>query len=401
MQPPLPAAGSAPPPEGSTAPEFQQVVPARRAADMFALTPELTHKVEAQADAFVRALLAADVHGDDFKRHLDSAFRLGHKEIADATRLNTGFLQRNYRGLEESAAYKAMAELRDIMDNLNPGRQGNLFEPVRILGVIPGGDRLKAYFRKFESATSQIDALVEQLSAAQDDLERDVVALDETKAQLWSALQNLRAAACFAELLQRKLSAQVEAMKPGDPLRARALEQEALFYAAQNLEGILTQLAVTANGYLALEPLKKTAREMSMGIERLKTTGMAALAVGQTMAIATGHQMKVQAALQRTRAVLADLVEQTAVQLGQHVETVGKTAGDPVIEIGKLQAAFDNTFKALDSLDNFRSAALGRMQKNSELLQELIDKARPYLERAAAGAAASGRDPDLIGPVAL
>jgi len=158
---------------------------------------------------------------------------------------------------------------------------------------------------------------------------------------------------------------------------------------------------VTTNGYLALDPLKKTARELSIGIDRLKTTGLSALAIAQMIAIATGHQARVQDAVRKSKDVVGNLIVQTSVQLGNHVQTVGKNAADPVIEIGKLQSAFDNTFKALDAMDNFRSTAIATMMKNNETLQSMIDKSKPYLERIASGAATAQGDPALAGPVAL
>ena len=382
-------------------PEFSPALAPVKAGELVPLDKELKQRVDVQVDAFVQGLLAADVHSDDFKKQLDSAFKLGRKEIADATRLNTSFLKQNMRGIEDSPAYAAMSRLRGIMDELDPGKQGDLFSANKILGIIPGGNKLKAYLRRFESADSQIAALITQLSAAQDDLERDVVAMDEAKVQLWAAMQNLKAAAHFAESLQGKLQGHVESLNSTDPLRAKALEQEALYYAAQNFEGILTQQAVTVNGYLALDPLKKTAREMSIGIDRLKTTGMSALAIAQMVAIATGNQIKVQKALAETKEVIGNLVVQTSAQLGQHVQIVAKSASDPLIEIGKLQSAFDNTFKAIDAMDNFRSVAIGNMVKNNQTLQQLIDKSQPYIDRAASGAAASGVNAATIGPVTL
>ena len=386
---------------GLTPPAFQPPVQAASASDLIKLDEGLKTRVEAQAEAFVRALMVADVHGEDFKRRMDSAFKLGRKEISEATRLNTAFTRQNYRGIENSPAFHAMNELRSIMDQMNPVRFGDLFEPTKLLGFLPGGDKLKAYFRKFESASTQIDVLVSRLSEAQDDLERDAISLEESKKQLWDAMQNLKAAAHFSQILERKLKALIESLRATDANRARVLEQEALFYAVQNYEGLLTQLAVTVNGYLAMEPLKKTAREMSIGIDRLKTTGMSALAVAQTIAIATGNQMRIQEAMQKTRDVIGNLVAQSATQLGQHAQTVGKAAMDPTLELAKLQSAFDSTFKALDAMDNFRSAAIESMSKNNTALQALIDKSKPYVERAAQGAAASKVDPDLIGPVAL
>src|SRR5262249_16728478 len=210
------------------------------------LDESMKQRVELQADSFIQGLLAADVHSEDFKKRIDSAFRLGRREIAEATRLNTAFLRQNYRGIESSPAYQALAHLRQLMDELDPGRRGSLIGPLNILGLVPGGSRLKSYFRKFESASRQIDRLVHQLGATQDDLERDAIAIEDAKTQLWAALQNLKAAAHFAQVLEKKLAAPVGGLKGTDPLRARALEQEALYYAAHNLDAILAQLAASA-----------------------------------------------------------------------------------------------------------------------------------------------------------
>jgi uncharacterized protein YaaN involved in tellurite resistance len=128
---------------------------------------------------------------------------------------------------------------------------------------------------------------------------------------------------------------------------------------------------------------------------------MSALVIAQMVAIATGNQVRIQQAMARTREVVGNLAVRTSTQLGEHARTVGKSAADPIIEIGKLQAAFDNTFKAMDTMDSYRSAAIQTLAKNGEMLQALIEKSKPYLERAAAGPAAAGVDAALVGPVAL
>jgi hypothetical protein len=55
----------------------------------------------------------------------------------------------------------------------------------------------------------------------------------------------------------------------------------------------------------------------------------------------------------------------------------------------------------MDAMDGYRSAAIQTLAKNSEMLRGLLEKSKPYLERAAAGPAAARVDPALAGPVAL
>ncbi|MEO8016038.1 MAG: toxic anion resistance protein, partial [Polaromonas sp.] len=250
--------------------------------------------VEDQVQRFMDGLMSEDLQSDAFKARLDSAFALGREEISLASSLMQGrFMQRNFVGLENSPAFKAVQEMRGHLDALNPGKDGDLLQPQKLLGLIPFGNRLQGYFRKFQNAGEQMQKSMQALYAARDDMQRDVVEIEATRGKMWDGMQKLAAAALFAESLDRQLATRVEGLKATDPERARALEQEVLFYVRQNLLDILTQQSVCTNGYLALDVLKKTGREMMNGCSRVATTGMSALAVAQTVARATGNQVKV------------------------------------------------------------------------------------------------------------
>ncbi|MBC7657006.1 MAG: toxic anion resistance protein, partial [Frankiaceae bacterium] len=83
-------------------------------------------------------------------------------------------------------------------------------------------------------------------------------------------------------------------------------------------------------------------------------------------------------------ATIGDLVTETSRQLGTHVEKTGAFAQNPMIGIEKIQEMFDNTFKAMDAMDNFRSAAITVMGQNNALMQEQISRSEQYLNRAQA-----------------
>jgi uncharacterized protein YaaN involved in tellurite resistance len=162
------------------------------------------------------------------------------------------------------------------------------------------------------------------------------------------------------------------------------LEQEVLFYARQNLQDMQIQLAVNVNGYLSLDVLKKTAREAINGCNRVATTGMSALATAQTVARATGNQIRLTEALTGLNNVIGDLVVETSKQLGNHVEKTAEFASNPLIGIQKMQEAMDGTFKALDAMDAFRSTAIETMGKNNQMLKEQINRSEQYIDRTRA-----------------
>lgn len=396
-------------PETTTDPSFQLTPPEVLAPVLPAvaktavpLKPELKTAVDDQVERFVTALLSEDVHSDEFKAKLDSAFALGKEEISVAASLMQGrFMQRNFVGVEDSAAFKAIQDMRGHLDDLNPGKEGDLFAPQKLLGFIPFGNKLQAYFRKFESAGGQLQKSMQQIYAARDDMQRDVVEIEAVRTKLWEAMQKLGGAVHFAETLDSKLAAKVDSLQATDPVRAKALQQEVLFYARQNLTDMLTQQAVCTNGYLALDVLKKTGREMMNGCSRVATTGMSALAVAQTVARATGNQIKVMEMLGGVNASIENLIGETGRQLNNHVERTAEFSSNPMLGIDKIKDMFDQTFKAMDAMDMFRAKAIDVMGQNNAIMKQQLAQADQYLDRVRQEKAREATSAALSGPVAL
>jgi uncharacterized protein YaaN involved in tellurite resistance len=386
------------------APEVITPIAVQASQTAVPLKPEVKAAVDDQVARFVDALLKEDVHTDAFKSKLDSAFALGKEEVSTAASLMQGrFMQRNMVGVETSPAFKAMGDIRVQLDELNPGKDGDLLQPNKLLGIIPFGNKLQAYFRKFESAGDQLKKAMTQLYAARDEVQMDIADIEATRGKLWEAMQKLAAAAHFSESLDAKLAAKVAAIEATDPQRAQALRQEVLFYARQNLTDILTQQAVCVNGYLALDVLKKTGREMMNGCTRVATTGMSALAVAQTVARATGNQIAVMDMLQGVNSTIGDLISQTGKQLNQHVDATAQFASNPMIGIEKMQEMFDQTYKAMDAMDSFRAKAIDTMGQNNAIMKAQIAKSDQYVDRVrqqqARAVVVSGASVD--GPVKL
>lgn len=384
-------------------PEVITPVPVETAREAVPLKPELQQQVDAQVVRFIDALANEDLHSDAFKQRLDGAFALGKEEISNAAGLMTGrFMQQNFVGVEDSSAYKAIAAIRGQLDELNPGQDGDLMQPRKLLGLIPFGNKLEAYFRKYQSAADQLKTSMGQLYAARDDLQKDVIEIESTRSKLWDAMTKLAAAGRFATQLDTRLEEKVKSLEASDPQRAQALRQEVLFYARQNLQDIQTQQAVCVNGYLALDVLKKTGREMINGCTRVATTGMSALAVAQTVARATGNQIRVMEMLGGVNATIGNLISETGRALNQHVDQTTQFAQNPMLGIDKIKEMFDQTFKAMDAMDTFRAKAIDVMGQNNAIIRQQLERADTYVDRTrqqqareAAGPAGGGID----GPV--
>jgi uncharacterized protein YaaN involved in tellurite resistance len=356
-------------------PEVLAPVPKTSANDLVTTAPAQLTALDGKVDAYLRGLLAADLGSEDFRAKLDAAHAMGRQSIASSSAVSSRFMDRNFVGLEDSPAFKAIDEMRRVFEDLNPARDGDLLSVRRILGIIPFGNKLRTYFRKFEAAGSQIAKLMDELRRAQDEVRRDVAALGEMEGKLWEAMGKVKEAALFAEKLDVRLTDEVARLKAADPLKAEALEQEVLFYARQAHADLLAQQAVNVNAYRQIGVLKRTGRELINGCDRMATTGMSALATAQAVARAAGTQIRVVEMLKASSSAIGDLIEQTSAMLGKHVEQIGDFASNPVVAVDRLKAAFENTTRAIDSMDKFRSQALDNMSKNNAMLKELVEGA--------------------------
>jgi uncharacterized protein YaaN involved in tellurite resistance len=366
--------------------------------------PEETKSAaEKQADQFIADLLQMDVTSSDFRARIDSAFRLGRKEIADSTLLTGKFMEKNFVGDSNSQAFKVLNEMRGLFEDLDPGKEGDLLAPGKLLGVIPFGNKLQAYLHRFDSASGAIRKLIDNIYGVQDELSRDDQELFATMNKLLAAMAKLRAVDIFVEHMDERLTAAVAKLRTTDPARAKAIEQEVLFYARQASVDVKTQLLVCINGYKMLEGLRKTGRELHNGCDRMATIGMSSLSIAVTLARAQGYQMKVMDALRQSSAAIEGLIASTSKMFGNHVDRVIQFQTNPLVGVQTLKSSFDVVFASLDKLDEFRSKSIETMGANINVLKGLLaeGEARIHREETAVKAISDVSKEAPAGPVTL
>src|SRR5262249_33746079 len=142
----------------------------------------------------------------EFRARVDSAFRLGRKEIGDSALLTGRFLEKNFVKDADNPAFQVMNEMRGLFNSLDPGKQGDLLSPNRLLGMIPFGNRLQAYLRRFDNASGSLRKLIDNIYGVQDQLSRDDQDLFATMNKLLEAMNKLKAVDLFIDRLDQTLS---------------------------------------------------------------------------------------------------------------------------------------------------------------------------------------------------
>ncbi|MBG0829831.1 toxic anion resistance protein [Planomonospora sp. ID67723] len=375
-----------------TPPAPVTAVPAERAATMLPLPDGRADELAAKARDFAAELAGMDPRLPDFTRKVHDVSSMGDSEIRAASHVANRMLQRPVAALASARGEAADAQgrvagqlvaLRRTVVDLDPKQAGD--GPRKLLGLIPFGDRLRDYFAKYASAQKHLDDIVRALKSGQDELLKDNAAIEGEKANLWEAMTRLQEYAVMAAALDAALEEHLLRLEATDPEKAAALRSDALFTVRQKHQDILTQLAVSAQSYLALDLVRRNNLELSKGVDRATTTTVAALRTAVTVAQALAGQKLVLDQIGALNATTSDLILATSEMLRTQAGAVQNQAASTTVDMDALRRAFDNVYATMDMIDSFRAQAVESMAVTVQSLSGELEHARTYLDRAEAG----------------
>lgn len=348
---------------------------------------ETAKRITAAVETFVDSIVGMDAHSPEFERKVRSIHRLGNEEIRRSAGSSSRFLEQPTVALQQgpltqgSQVSGALLSLRKQIESLDPSRH---LRRKGLLDRLPIGNQVNDYFRKYQSAQANIEAIVNSLYRGQDELMRDNAAIEQEKVHLWEMKGRLEQYAYMAEALDEALSKKIAEIEPRDPEKAKALKDDALFYVRQKRQDILTQLSVNVQGYLALDLIRKNNLELIKGVERATTTTVSALRTAVIAALALGNQRLVLDQISALNSTTGNIIESTSHLLRQQAGEIQQQAASATVSVEKLQAAFNNVYATIDTIDTFKAAALDAMKKTIDSLSAEVARAQVYVERARA-----------------
>ena len=366
-----------------TPPDPVPVVAPERAAGLVPVGDEAKTKLQVRVAEFVDDLVAQDAASPEFGRKVDQLTSMGRKEIAEASGHSNRFLDRPVRAMDKDAGVGAdLAELRRTVEDLDPSRKGNLMAPRKLLGIIPFGSKLKNYFDGYTSAQGHISAILARLQGGKDELLMDNAAIDVERQNLWAAMGKLEQMVFMSRALDQALEDKANDLDHSDPAKAKALRESALFYVRQRTQDLLTQMAVSVQGYLALDLVKKNNVELVKGVDRASTTTVGALRTAVTVAQAMANQKLVLEQITALNTTTANIIDGTGQMLKDNTARIHEQAANSTIPLETLSRAFQNIYDTMDSIDTFKVKALDSMKQTITSLEGEIGKSKAYVARA-------------------
>jgi uncharacterized protein YaaN involved in tellurite resistance len=342
--------------------------------------------LDAKVDGFLTSLMTTEPRSPEFAAKATDVRSMGDADIRHAAESSNRLLSSPVKALqsgglsEGSTVGKTLLELRRTVENLDPKDASG---PKKLLGMIPFGDKIEDYFRKYQSAQSHLEGILHALRDGQDELGKDNAALNLEKQQLWDAMGRLNQYVYVAERLDARLSAAITDLEATDPEKAKALRDDVLFYIRQKHQDLLTQLAVSIQNYLAIDIVIKNNIELIKGVDRASTTTVSALRTAVIVAQALGNQKLVLDQITALNTTTSGMIERTSQMLRDNSVAIQQQAASATIGLPQLQAAFANIYATMDAIDTFKGEALDTMAATIGTLESEVSKSRSYLDRVA------------------
>ncbi|KLI65284.1 toxic anion resistance protein [Aurantiacibacter marinus] len=365
-----------------TPPDPVPAVAPEKAAGLVPVSEEKRTALQEKVDGFVNELIALDANSPDFGKKVDQITNMGRKEIMAASQMSNRFLDRPVRAMDqESGVGTDLAELRRTVEDLDPGRKGKM-RGRKLFGIIPFGNKLKNYFDSYTSAQGHIQSILARLSSGKDELLMDNAAIDVERQKLWEAMGNLEQMIHIAKALDGELEEKAAELDSSDPEKAKAIRETALFYVRQRTQDLLTQMAVSVQGYLALDLVKKNNVELVKGVDRASTTTVGALRTAVTVAQAMTNQRLVLGQITALNQTTAGIIDSTGELLRANTAQIHEQAASSTIPMETLQRAFQNIYDTMDEVDTFKLRALDSMKQTVDVLSVEVEKSKGYIARA-------------------
>ena len=363
------------------------IVPPAQAAGMVPLDDQTKEKLDGRVADFLASLDQTEVDNPAFSDRINGIHSLGSLEIKASASVSNRMLERPVQSMqsglfdEGSTISQGLLALRNQVEELDPGTQDDLLAPRKLFGLIPFGNKLRDYFQRYQSAQTHINKIIESLLSGQDELRKDNAAIEQEKANLWEIMQKLEQYIYIGKKLDSELEGKLPEMTSRSPEKARIVREELVFYLRQKVQDLLTQLAVSVQGYLALDLVRKNNLELIKGVDRATTTTVSALRTAVIVAQALTNQKLVLDQITALNATTGNMIESTSRLLKSNTASIHEQAAGSTIDLEKLKTAFRNIHETIDMISSFKGKALENMRQTIEGLSGEIEKSQAYLDR--------------------
>ncbi len=277
-----------------------------------------------------------------------------------------------------SAIPNGMVKLRMTLDEINPHVLSQPGKFGRLLGKTPAiGKILKKIAIKYESVQTQIDAIVANLRAGGEMLEKDNISLDQLYEQVKQHQLAVQKNAYLGELILNKLVEKLVTSSPEEKPKLEAVQHAV----AMRVQDLRTMEQVNYQFFVSIDMTIDNNRLLKQSVGRTITVTTGLLTVGLAIQAALSRQKQVLEATKATQEYAADLLQANAAAIRRQSAEIGDLYTNPVLALDKVKKAHDDLLAAIEETEAVKRKGV---EKANEGIKALTEMSRTMSQKAGA-----------------
>ncbi|MDR2088275.1 MAG: toxic anion resistance protein [Clostridiales Family XIII bacterium] len=345
--------------------------------EITAVKPEVVSAAENKALELVNQITAADVNDVVARTQIEqmiNSFGASAVKTADSANkfMRTAIGQLSKRSEDGGEVATSLTRLSEVVDDLDPSALDFMLDNKI-------GRKIKAYFKKYESADSVIQKTLAALDKGQRELQDDNVTLSLEEQGYIEEGKNLRQSLEVAMDLDKQLSERINEIT--DPEQKSYLETEVLFPLRVKSQDMQTLLTVLGQAVLSIRIIQRNNKELLRGVDRAKAVTVRALQVGVMVAGALYNQKLVVNALQTVKEVTESQLAANAKLLRQQSAEIAQQASQTTIDPQVLKDAWTDIKTTMEEIAAYRQKALPIMKQTIESFEGISREAENMINK--------------------
>ena len=350
-----------------------------------AISEERERTVQEAAREKVEQIMGTDITVFEDRKSVAAAFEEFGSDVIRKTEAKNGILSKRMVELSKGSdatgeVAKGLQALTEQMRELDP--TGISFEEKKgLFGKITAP--VKRYFDRYKTADAQIADIVKSLDSGKKMLKNDNVTLELEEQELLGLSKQLTEKVAMGTALDEYLTSAIEKKRAegGEEEKVQFVEEEVLFPLRQRIMDFQQLQAVSQQGVVALDVIRRNNNELVRAVDRAKSVTVSSLRTAVTVAGALSNQKLVLEKVNLLNQSTNNMIAATSNMLKTQGVEIQKNASEAMISTDTLRKSFADTLQALDDISSYRREALPRMQSTIEEFRKLAEEGQRQLDK--------------------
>ena len=349
-----------------------------------AISEEREKTVQEAAREKVEQIMGTDITVFEDRKSVAAAFEEFGSDVIRKTEAKNGILSKRMvelsRGSDATGEVaKGLQALTEQMRGLDP--TGISFDEKKgLFGKVAAP--VKRYFDRYKTADAQIADIVKSLDSGKAMLKNDNVTLELEEQELLGLSKQLTEKVAMGTALDEYLTNAIEKKRAegGEEEKVQFVEEEVLFPLRQRIMDFQQLQAVSQQGVVALDVIRRNNNELVRAVDRAKSVTVSSLRTAVTVAGALYNQKLVLEKVNLLNASTNQMIAATSDMLKNQGVEIQKQASEAMISTDTLRQSFADTLQALQDISEYRRAALPRMQSTIDEFRKLAEEGQKQLD---------------------